>query len=235
MSSNPREKQRAINALDDVIRLFKRATTDYCDKIQKQSDLHQAFPIVAKNISFLREILERIYSLLGPDAEEPQEVKERYAQIKFVADELCKPIKYIADLFESVCYVKAENRTSAYRKATRQCGNKRIEKIMLEVLERAAEIIVTPLVDADQVKQLQLEIEQIKNLPSSLEEDEMVASFTMNNYGSGTQLHHGGKGNQNHCNGGFMVTGDNSGATYNMVPDREPKEKKADEGKWDEY
>ncbi|VUC34384.1 unnamed protein product [Clonostachys rosea] len=235
MSSSSREKQRAVDALEDVIRLFKRATTEYCDKIQEQPDLHEAFPVVAKDISFLHKVLEEIHSLLGPDAEEPQEIKERYAQIKFVADELCKPIKYIADLYESVCDVKAENRANAYRKAIRQCGNKRIEKIMLEMLERAAEITVTPLVGADQVKQLQLAIEQIKNLPSSLEEDEIVGSFTMNNYGSGTQLHHGGKGNQNHCTGGFNVNGTNNGATYNLVPDREPKEKKADEGKWDEY
>ncbi|CAG9982112.1 unnamed protein product [Clonostachys byssicola] len=206
-------KGQVLRSLRDAISSLKETTATCCNAIQENSDLHEAFLVVSRHLPCLLNTFTTIETHLKSQTEEIPEIKEMYPDIRLVADEYRNPVRSIEDLFESVKGVKGEERTKRYRAAVQECNDRKVEGVMLDLLERAIDIAQAPLVSDEQIEQLRNALAEIRKLPPSLE-DVTTGGFTMINHGSGNQFYHGGKGSMNYSSGGLMVTGDNHNAHY---------------------
>lgn len=210
MSSSEVSKQQALRALDTTIFVLGQAI-DSCCIAEGASDIPKAFSIVAKHLPVIEQVFNSARNHLKSSKEETEQVKELYPAVKHVADEGCGQLRSIENLFDTV--TQDGEKMERYASAVKNSDGKKVETIMVELLTNASLMAVEPLVSQDDIKTLQGALEEMRKLPPSLEEDRS-AGVVLNNSGSGNQFYHGGRGNQNHCSGGFQVNGDNQNAKY---------------------
>ncbi|RYP81457.1 hypothetical protein DL769_001970 [Monosporascus sp. CRB-8-3] len=212
-------KSQVLRSLDEAAYAFKR-TIKSCDAIQDVAGLPEAFPVVAKRLSVLVALLESMKTYLET-GQETQEIKEKYTAVYQLAEVSRKQAGYLQDLFVAVTAANdAVPKLERYRKAVADGDGTRIESVLKDLLERAVNVAVAPLVGDDLIKELQEALEEVAALKPSLKEDPKGA-VTLNNYSEGSQFYHGGKGNQNHCSGGIQITGDS--ATNNITSDNKSR------------
>ncbi|KAF4946531.1 hypothetical protein FGADI_11169 [Fusarium gaditjirri] len=210
MSNSEVSKQQALRALDTTIFVLGQAI-DSCCVAEGGSDIPRAFGIVAKHLPVVAQAFGSARDYLKQSKEDVEQVKELYPVIKHVADEGCGQLRSIENLFDTV--TQEGEKMERYASAVKNSDGKRVETIMVELLTNASLVAVEPLVSQDDISILQGALEEMKKVPPSLEEDRS-AGVVLNNSGPGNQFYHGGRGNQNHCSGGFQVNGDNQNANY---------------------
>ncbi|KAF5686271.1 hypothetical protein FCIRC_2989 [Fusarium circinatum] len=210
MSTPEVSKQQALRALETTIFVLGQAI-DSCCIAEDPPDVPRAFSIVAKHLPVINQVFSSARTYLKQSKDEAEEIKELYSDIKHVADSGCGQLRSIENLFDTV--TQDGEKMERYATAIKNGDGKKVETIMVELLTNTSLVAVEPLVSQDDIKILQGALEEVKKLPPSLEEDRS-AGVVLNNSGSGNQFYHGGRGNQNHCSGGFQVNGDNQNARY---------------------
>ncbi|KAL5617976.1 hypothetical protein FOVSG1_000198 [Fusarium oxysporum f. sp. vasinfectum] len=216
--SNPEvSKQQALRALETTIFVLGQAIESCCIA-ESAPDIPKAFSIVAKHLPAVEQVFSSARNHLKSSKEETEQVKELYPVVKHVSDEGCGQVRFIENLFDTV--TQDGEKMERYASAVKNGDGKKVETIMVELLTNASLVAVDPLVSQDNIETLQQALEEVKKLPPSLEGDRS-AGVVLNNSGSGNQFYHGGRGNQNHCSGGFQVNGDNQNASIAIMP-REP-------------
>ncbi|RKK31548.1 hypothetical protein BFJ66_g15798 [Fusarium oxysporum f. sp. cepae] len=209
--SNPEvSKQQALRALETTIFVLGLAIESCCIA-EGNPDIPKAFSIVAKHLPVAEQVFSLARTYLKQSKEETEQVRELYPVVKHVADESCEQLRSIENLFDTV--TQDGEKAERYVSGVKSGDGKKVETIMVELLTNASLMAVEPLVNQDNVKTLQGALEEVKKLPPSLKEDRSVG-VVLNNSGSGNQFYHGGRGNLNHCFGGFQVSGDNRNARY---------------------
>ncbi|KAK3302954.1 uncharacterized protein B0T15DRAFT_538641 [Chaetomium strumarium] len=221
-------KSQLLRLIDDAAYALKKTEKSFNTDNANDgfNGLPDAFPAVAKRIPVLSKALASVEAYIG-DREETQEVKEKYQDIRKLAKACQRDAGYLQDLFSAVTESNEDApKLKRYRQAVEDLNGKRIETVGKELLEMALDTLAPPLVDAELVKELQDAVEEISKLKPSLK-DEPKGAVTLINHGSGSQFHHGGKGNQNQCLGGVMVTG--NGATNHIASEnmKKPARKQA--------
>ncbi|KAF5554737.1 hypothetical protein FNAPI_6333 [Fusarium napiforme] len=203
-------KLEALRALDTVIFVLGRAIHSCCIG-EDASGIPKAFCVLENYLLVTKQVFISGQSVLESRKDETEQMRELYPIIKHVADEGCLQLRAIQRLFDAV--TQEGDKLERYTSAVRNGDGKKVETIMLELLTNTTLVAVEPIVCQEHIEALQRALEDVKKLPPSLEEDRS-ASVVLNNSGPGNQFYHGGRGNQNHCSGGFQVNGDNQNATY---------------------
>ncbi|KAM0195663.1 hypothetical protein ACHAPA_008108 [Fusarium lateritium] len=213
MSNIDVTKTQVLRALDTSIFVLGQAIASCCT-LKDASDTPKAFYVVAKHLPVIEQVITSARNQLKTGKDETEQIKELYPVLKHVADESCGQVRSIQNLFDTVAQ-DGENGTKmdCYALAVKGGDGKKVETLMVELLTNAILAAVEPLVSQEQIVILHGAWEETRRLPPSLEEDR-DAGVVLNNSGSGNQFYHGGKGNQNHCSGGFQVNGDNQNAQY---------------------
>ncbi|KAK7422691.1 hypothetical protein QQX98_001479 [Neonectria punicea] len=225
MSSVETTKTQALRQLETATFVLSRAI-ESCGTVGDNADIPKAFPAVGKRLPLLAEILRSIQAHLKSTTAEADQTKDLYPDIKQLADECYQQIPHLQALFDTISTTEDSiKKIEQYRKAVQGGGGKRVEKVMIDLLDGVSLVAVEPLVSEEQIKMLQEALDEMKKLPPSLADEDPSGGTVLYNYGPGNQFYHGGKGHQNHCSGGFQVTGDNSGARYTYA--EKPKEKDA--------
>ncbi|PCD46473.1 hypothetical protein AU210_001879 [Fusarium oxysporum f. sp. radicis-cucumerinum] len=218
--SNPEvSKQQALRALETTIFVLGQAIESCCIA-ESAPDIPKAFSIVAKHLPIVEQVFSSARNHLKSSKEETEQLKELYPVVKHVSDEGCGQLRSIENLFDTV--TQDGEKMERYASAVKSGDGKKVETIMVELLTNASLVAVDPLVSQDNIETLQRALEEVKKLPPSLEEDRS-AGVVLNNSGSGNQFYHGGRGNQNHCSGGFQVNGDNQNASSVCIIFQHPK------------
>ncbi|KAJ4009563.1 hypothetical protein NW752_009156 [Fusarium irregulare] len=203
-------KPQVLRSLDVVLFVHSQAV-DSCSLDEGSLDIPQAFYAVSKHLPIVGEIFRSVKSQLRGSTEETEQTREMYLAIKQVADDGCAQLRALDFPFDTM--TQEGNKMERYASAVKSCDGKKVENIMVELLTSISLIAVEPFVSQEEKKRLLEGLEEVKKLPPSLEGDR-AAGIVLNNSGSGNQFYHGGKGNQNHCSGGFQVNGDNQNARY---------------------
>lgn len=197
-----------------------------CGTISEVPDLPKAFSVVAKHLPLTAAVFTSLNTYLESVSEdkEDQKLRDMYPVIKEVTENCYNHVRSLQDLFESArqSVDDAQVKLTSYRSAVQANGGRMVENVMLDLLNGVALVTLEPFVAQEQTQALQEALQEVTKLPPSLD-DALGAGVVMNHSGSGSQFYHGGKGHQNICSGGFQVTGDNRGATYNYT-------EKAEEG-----
>ncbi|RGP72616.1 hypothetical protein FLONG3_6624 [Fusarium longipes] len=213
MSNAETTKPQVLRALDTTMFVLGQAM-DSCAIDENASGIPEAFSVVAKHLEIVEQVLGSARTVLKSTKDESEQIKELYPVVKHVADESCGQLRSIENLFDTITQDgETGTKIERYAKAIKSSDGKRVETIMVELLTNASLVAIQPLVSQETIKNLQGALEEVKRLPPSLEEDRS-AGVILNNNGSGNQFYHGGRGNQNHCSGGFQVNGDNQNAKY---------------------
>ncbi|KAF5984632.1 hypothetical protein FCOIX_2521 [Fusarium coicis] len=209
--SNPEvSRQQALRALETSIFVLGQAT-DSCCIAEDAIDVPRAFFIVEKHLPVVERVFSSVRTYLKQSKEETEQTKELYSVIKHVGDGGCGQLRSIEHLFDTV--TQDGEKMERYASAVKSGDGRKVETIMLDLLTNVSLVALDPLVSQDNIETLHGALEEVKKLPPSLEEDRSAA-VVLNNSGSGNQFYHGGRGNQNHCSGGFQVNGDNQNARY---------------------
>ncbi|RTE71905.1 hypothetical protein BHE90_013709 [Fusarium euwallaceae] len=187
--------------------------TDFCCPIGEAANQLEAFSVVAKHLPAALAVFTSIETFLKSMPEETQDIKDNYTSIQQTADACRHQIPYLQALFEAV--EKSQNKAEEYRKAAQRVQGQPIERVMMDLLQAASIVAVSPFVAQDQITALQDALQEVKGIPPSLSDEVPSGSIILTNNGAGNQFYHGGRGHMNHCSGGLQVTGDNHGATYN--------------------
>ncbi|KAL7955692.1 hypothetical protein V8C34DRAFT_316237 [Trichoderma compactum] len=124
-------------------------------------------------------------------------------------------VTYFNSIFEAVTSPsKFPTRDEKYRLAAEKYGGIPIEAAVRELLHEAINSVEV-LSDEDGLKSaLQAQFDKVDKLKPSLTQNPK-GTISVNHYGRGNQFYHGGRGHQNHCEGGIQITGDN--ATNNLT------------------
>ena len=210
MYSNAVTKPQVLRSLDTFLFVHGQEV-DSCCLEEGSSDIPQAFHVVSKHLAITGDIFGSVRTQLKATNEETEQMKEKFLVIKQVADDGCAQLRALEILFDTM--TQEGSKMERYASAVKGCDGKRVETIMVELLTSMGLIAVEPFVSQEETKRLLEVLDEVKRLPPSLEEDR-TAGIVLNNSGSGNQFYHGGKGNQNHCSGGFQVNGDNQNARY---------------------
>ncbi|KAF5706042.1 hypothetical protein FGLOB1_7641 [Fusarium globosum] len=210
MSTLEVSKQQALRVLETTIFVLGQAI-ESCRIAEDASDIPIAFSTVAKHLPVIERVFSSARVYLKQSKEETDQMKELYPVIKHAADGGCGQLRSIENLFDTV--TQDGEKMERYASAVKNGDGKKVETIMVELLTNASLVAVEPLVSQDDINILQGALKEVKRLPPSLEDDRS-AGVVLNNSGPGNQFYHGGRGNQNHCSGGFQVNGDNQNARY---------------------
>lgn len=218
-------KTQVLRCIRDTLFALGKAA-ESCGTLSKDPDLPKAFSVVAKHLPLTVAVFTSLNTYLKSISEdkEDRKLRDMYPVIKEVTKDGYDHVRSLEDLFETVTHSDddAYVKLTSYRSAVQINGGKRVEKVMLDLLNGAALVSQEPFVTQEQIQALQEALQEVKKLPPSLD-DALESSVVMNHSGSGSQFYHGGKGHQDICSGGFQVTGDNHSATYNYT-------EKAEEG-----
>ncbi|KAI1209726.1 uncharacterized protein F4807DRAFT_88061 [Annulohypoxylon truncatum] len=210
-------KDQVIRTLGNAISPFKQALLS-SKAIQDFSGLPDAFPVVAGHLQFIYETIKSMRDRLGKN-KETQETKEKYAPMNQFAEMCVNQAGYLKNVFEDVKNTDDPAlKLERYRETAAKADGLKIESVMQNLLKQAVNAAVEPLVSNERIKQLQEVQKEVAALEPSLK-DEPKGTTTLNNHGSGSQFLHHGKGNQNHCTGGYQITGD--GATNHFSSDKQ--------------
>ncbi|KAI1022936.1 hypothetical protein LB503_000043 [Fusarium chuoi] len=218
MSNVEITKLQALRSLDTVIFVLGQAI-DSCCINKDASGIPKAFCVLESYLLVIKQVFGSAHSALESRKDETEQMRDLYPVIKHVADEGCSQLRSIESLFDAVA--QEGDRLERYASAVKNGDGKRVETIMVELLTNTVLVAVEPMVSQEQIDALKGALEDAKRLPPSLEEDSKTG-VVLNNSGSGNQFYHGGRGNQNHCSGGFQVNGNNENARYTYA--EKPKE-----------
>ncbi|KAI0597074.1 hypothetical protein F4775DRAFT_265248 [Biscogniauxia sp. FL1348] len=198
-------KEHVLRTLDNAIYGFKKPVTSCKDK--DLSGLPEAFPVVAKHLPLVHKTLKHIQNYLA-NHDKTKATRGKYKHICQFAETCQKQAGYIEDIFVAVTAAKDPDQArDRYRSVVVKAKGARIESVLQDILKEAMNVADAPLVDDKLIDRLQKAQTEASELKPSLNED-YTGLVTLNNYGEGSQLYHGGRGNQNHCTGGVQVTGD---------------------------
>ncbi|KAK2608604.1 hypothetical protein QQS21_002830 [Conoideocrella luteorostrata] len=219
----PREvtKTNVIRCLRDAIDALEKASKS-CDPVHEAANVPStAFTVVANHISTVLKLftsINTVFNSLENDKqwEEQGQLSDMYPKLCKVTKDCSNHARCLEDLFETVTENgdDAETKIKKYRSVVQDNQGKKVEDVMLDLLNAALLAAVKPLVGDEQIQELREALQEVNGLPPSLV-DSSDASVIMNNYQSGSQFYNGGPGDQNHCSGGFMVTGKPSSSTFN--------------------
>ncbi|KAJ4132579.1 hypothetical protein NW754_015396 [Fusarium falciforme] len=198
MSPNETSKPQVLMQLG-MLNTALQMMVNQCGSIKDAANQLEVFSVVAKHLPSLVDVFSSIQKRLDSGTVEADDagISDKYPVIRQAALACCERSGDLQGLFHAVG--ESRNKTEAYRNAV-ECGKGE------------------PLEMDEQVTALNNALEEIKKLPPSLGNEPPSARITLHNHGAGNQFYHGGKGNMNHCSGGFQVTGNNHGATYNHGP-----------------
>ncbi|KAI8675557.1 SesA domain-containing protein [Fusarium keratoplasticum] len=217
MSPNETSKPQVLMQLG-MLNAALQMVVNQCGSIKDAANQLEVFSVVAKHLPSLVDVFSSIQKRLDSGTAEADDagISDKYPVIRQAALACCERSGDLQGLFHAVS--ESRNKTEAYRNAV-ECGKgEPLEMVMMDMLQNAISVATPPLVEDEQVTALNNALEEIKKLPPSLGNEPLSARIALHNHGAGNQFYHGGKGNMNHCSGGFQVTGDNHGATYNHGP-----------------
>jgi hypothetical protein len=213
MSNVEVTKPQVVRAFDTAIFVLHQVIAS-CPLLKEASDTPKAIYVVAKHLPVIEQIFTSARTQLNSGTDETEQIKDLYPVMKHIADESCGQVRSLENLFDTVTQnSEYGTKIERYALAVKGGDRKKVETIMLELLTNASFAAVEPLVSQEHIMILQGALEEVRRLPPSLDEDR-DPSVVINNSGPGNQFYHGGKGNQNHCSGGFQVNGDNQNAQF---------------------
>ncbi|EEU37155.1 uncharacterized protein NECHADRAFT_78332 [Fusarium vanettenii 77-13-4] len=186
-----------------------------CCPIGKTKDQLPEFCLVAKHLPLLRDVFRDIFQSLSSVDEEKESLElnsQNCLVIRQAVEGLDSQITYIQELFNAV--KESQNKVEDYRRAVRNGNGKRLEVVMADILKPATDPAVHPFVAEYRTELLQSALREFETFNSSLETESRKGVTTLNNFGAGSQLYHGGSGNINKCDGGLQINGQNKDAKY---------------------
>ncbi|OPB44041.1 hypothetical protein A0O28_0023590 [Trichoderma guizhouense] len=202
----------------EVTKLLKKAVFSFGNEaeswttIDETLDLPEALYVAAKGLPLISILLKDLESSL--DSKESDELKDKYTAIYRFADLCLKRIDYLKSIVKAVTSPGDPTpKEEKYREAAETCGGIAIEAVMKDLLQRAINLATSCLTDDYLKSSLQAVLEEVVKLKPSLEEG-WRGQVSLRNYGQGNQFYHGGRGNQNHSQGGNQFTG--NGYTLHM-------------------
>ncbi|KAJ3540076.1 hypothetical protein NM208_g5217 [Fusarium decemcellulare] len=212
MTSAETIKPQVLRALDTAIFVLGQAA-ESCGTIEEAADIPKAFYVVAKHLPIVAEVFGSIRARLK-SIEETEQITARYPIINHVADESCRQVRSVQNLFDTVTRdAEGSTKMQRYATAVKNGDGKKVETLMVDLLANTGLATVDLSVSEEQIAVLEKAQEEVKNLFPSLEEKD-IANVVVHNSGPGNQFYHGGKGHQHYCSGGFQVNGDNQHASY---------------------
>lgn len=212
-SSNNRTKLQVTRELSGAAFVFEKAAEQWAN-IDETADLPEALYIAPQALAYIPMLLRSLEGYII-EIQEANALKEKYGEIYEFAELCQKQVTYFNSIFEAVTSSgKFPTRDEKYRLAAEKCGGLPIEVAVKELLQEAINL-ATLLSDEDGLKsELQAAFDKVDKLKPSLTQTPK-GTISVNHYGRGNQFYHGGRGHQNHCEGGIQITGDN--ATNNLT------------------
>lgn len=207
-------KRQVTNALNSASYMLVKRTLESANEIidtDSFTGLPEAFPVVAKHLQVLVDLLQSTETYLAKNAEVDQVIQEQYEALFQLGTACDNQAKYLDELFVAVSgtdYPAAK--IKRYGNLVLRNGGTKMETAFKELLEQAKPLAFEPLVEEALAKKLNEALEEVKRLKPSLQED-LSGHTVLNHYGSGDLFHSGGSGSQFNCTGGVQVAG--SGAT----------------------
>ncbi|KAL6892131.1 hypothetical protein GGI43DRAFT_196831 [Trichoderma evansii] len=222
--------------------------------VREIPDLPKTFPVTAKHLPTLLAVFTTIHTSLNSisdgdeelidvngehnrindkqdhniekqdNGNDKQDLSKIYQSINETMQDYGGHVSYLQLLFETVRSRNdnADLRLKKYKKIVQNHKGMGLEKVMLHLLNCAIRVAKAPLVTGKEIKDLEGALNEVTDLtPLS---DDCLGGGTMNNYGTGNQFQHNGNGNQNICEDGFQVNGNNDHAVYNY----QARQKEAD-------
>ncbi|KAF6829985.1 hypothetical protein CPLU01_07600 [Colletotrichum plurivorum] len=183
---------QATKSVRDAVNQLESAAEVY-DGLEDASDLPQAFHEVAKALPTALQALKAIKSQLNrnPTADKELDKKAEKLQIDASRKFHSKAVQ-LYDIFDAVIPPGEGPRPARYRSAANQKG--RVEVLMKEILVAVIVLAKPPIVTESLAGDLEKVLEEVANIPRSLEDD---TGHSFHNYGSGPQSIHLGQGDQN--------------------------------------
>ncbi|KAF7558279.1 hypothetical protein G7Z17_g119 [Cylindrodendrum hubeiense] len=209
-----KEIERRISSIETTI--------EKVNEVEQGTTLPQAFPVVAGYLPLVVKVLSSIVSHLKEkeSAEETEDDKESYLEMKAAAEEWRSLVERLDDLFDTIPSEDSSAWVDRYREAVG--SDDRLEEVMRALLSGIRDIAKVPLVNEDEIKDLQEALKVVKRLPPSLEDGGKTGQNFINN-GPGIMPIHLGKGELNVNSGpGFMVTGKGAHSTVNYNGQKPP-------------
>ncbi|KAM0558081.1 hypothetical protein ACHAPJ_005248 [Fusarium lateritium] len=205
-------KGQALTTLANTVCNLGRAM-EACGTVDDVSKLPPAFTAMVKSLPPIEKVLSSLQTTLDNPCTEEQAIK-KYVTIKQVASECDDETQYI----EVLCGIafSSTDWKEGYRKVVKLSGGKRVEQAMSNLLQSASRAAEEAFLSKEQVNVLHKLLDEVNQLPPSLEE-ETRTGVTLNNSGPGNQFYHGGTGHQHPCFGGFQVAGENHHANYSYA------------------
>lgn len=198
---------KVVYAIADAIHFLEGVETSY-DKHKDTKDLPDAFHNVRKRVKLTKNALKCIESCInnrGYDEKSSQEVRSDVESCKQKA-------KNLQTLFREVVPPGRIPRLDRYRKVVRDLGgvgNNRVETLMVGLVGDVQSLVpkctiqqnenATEAVGKEAMEELAAAFEELSAMTPSLSEDSFGNSF--NNWSTGIQNVHTGKGTQNNNTG----------------------------------
>lgn len=183
---------QATKSVRDTVNQLESAAEVY-DGLADASDLPQAFHEVAKALPTARQALKAIKSQLNKNPTADKELDKEVEKLQIDASrKFHSKAVQLYDIFDAVIPPGDGPRPARYRSAANQKG--RVEVLMKEILVAVIVVAKPPVVPESLAGELERVLEEVVNIPRSLEED---TGHSFHNYGSGPQSIHLGQGDQN--------------------------------------
>ncbi|KAF4994525.1 hypothetical protein FGRMN_5734 [Fusarium graminum] len=214
MSEAAMLRHQAIGKLNTIGASVRRAI-DICGTTKNTSRFPPAYAGVVEALPPFGNFLSSLDGSLQEPSADAQAV-ERYRAIKGAASDCVDNAQYIEDLLQMFAYAGDWKRE--YQREVANGKGKLLEQAWKDLLTSAKHVAKDVHLGEEQSMLLQGLLEEANKLPPSLAE-EAKSNVTLNQYGEGNQFYHGGRGDQNSCNGGQMITGRNDHAEYSYKTD----------------
>ncbi|TLD26482.1 hypothetical protein PspLS_05242 [Pyricularia sp. CBS 133598] len=177
--------------------------------------LPNAFPVAARLLHVLMQLLRSLekHPKTTLTAEvDIRETEKNYNTALDFTTSCQKQARCLEDLFEAVLPLDAsepiEKRISRYANVMREEGLDKVETVVQGLLRRAVKIAPT-LVSEEVLQEVRAGLVEVGRVEPSLPNNPK-GMVTLNNYGAGNMMYHGGTGHMNHASGGVQITGDHA-------------------------
>lgn len=207
-SSNARTKAQVNRMLTKTAFDLERTAESWA-VIPEILELPEALYATAKFLPLLSIMLGSLKAFLE-SSEETDVLKGKYPAIYQFAERCQKRVDYLDSIFDAITGTEGSTgKGEKYRIAAEEYGGLGIEAVMKDLLQRAKTLAALVQTDNDLKSRLQEAFEEVNKLKPSLAQTQQGIA-AVNHYGKGNQFYHGGRGNQNQCDGGVQFTGDNA-------------------------
>ncbi|KAF4782544.1 hypothetical protein HER10_EVM0000117 [Colletotrichum scovillei] len=214
MASLEGTRDQAIDTVSAACSRFQgQVMANAMRTVEHPGELPEAFPAVAKRLPLLSKIFYSIRDRLR-ESDDDSPISNKSQAFRQII-ESAKACEGLLGIIESMFDAATDGpKGGRYVALVEKNDGQSVEKLMERLLCQINEIAKPPWVTEEDANESRAALAEVRELRRSLANEQGVR-IVMTNNGAGVQMHHSGRGSQNYGTGGFMVTGENHGATYN--------------------